>query len=215
MVRASLPPANNFTPPMSAPVVVNAVNAASTVPARASKRIASIPTTVPFTIVISNAEQAPFSFLDLRGDSKQSYRPLIVPVVRRYLVTGDYSIEGFESQVAIERKSLPDLYGSLGGKNLERRERLRREHERMQGMALWGGHVGLVVEASLQEAMESPPPHSGVHPSCVLGVAVSWPSRYSVPWHWAGSRRWAEVLTYKLLERAWRKLTTQSENMED
>jgi len=34
--------------------------------------------------------------------------------VKKKLDVGDYSIEGYEDRISIERKSLPDLFGTLG-----------------------------------------------------------------------------------------------------
>jgi len=48
----------------------------------------------------------------------------------KHLTTGDYSIEGCEHLVSVERKSHGDLCGSLGGG----RDRLEREFQRGMGM---------------------------------------------------------------------------------
>lgn len=47
-------------------------------------------------------------------------------VERGTLKTGDYSIKGFENKFAIERKSLSDLYGTLGGGNARFKKELER-----------------------------------------------------------------------------------------
>lgn len=50
--------------------------------------------------------------------------------ITKGLKTGDYSIEGYEACFAIERKSLPDLFGTLGkGHNI-----FKKELERAQSM---------------------------------------------------------------------------------
>jgi DNA excision repair protein ERCC-4 len=51
-----------------------------------------------------------------------------LPTVRRGLKTGDYSLQGLEDQFTVERKSLPDLIGSL----THDRERFFRELVRMK-----------------------------------------------------------------------------------
>ena len=169
------------------------------------------PITCQFTVLIDNQEGAPYTFTGLDAGSKRSYRPLIVPTKIVSLKTGDYSIEGFEDQIAIERKELSDLFGSLGGKGGVRRERLEREHERMRDMIVWGGFAALVIEGSLDQAMEDPPYWSRTSPESILGTMVSWQARYGVHWHWCGTRRWAEILTFRILERAWRKATEARE----
>ena len=52
-------------------------------------------------VVIDSREQMPLDF----GPE--------VPTVRRKLDAGDYSAAGFEHRLAVERKSLSDLLGSL------------------------------------------------------------------------------------------------------
>ena len=53
-----------------------------------------------YTVSIDTREQTPYEF-------KKSIVTTI-PI-------GDYSLEGFEGEIAIERKSLNDLFGTLGG----------------------------------------------------------------------------------------------------
>lgn len=51
-----------------------------------------------------------------------------VESVRKGLKTGDYSVEGYEDQICFERKSIPDLVGTLIGGH----ERFLREMDRMK-----------------------------------------------------------------------------------
>jgi ERCC4-type nuclease len=178
----------------------------------------------PFTILIDQQEKAPFPFTGITV----SGRPLIIPTRRVHLPTGDYSLAGvvevkgadkptnhdFRNSVVIERKSLSDLFGSLAGKDGERRARFKAEHERMQRIIAFGGFAHVVIEASRDEARNSPPEY-GAHPNAVLTTSVRWPRRYGVHWHWAGSRNEAEKLTFELLRDAWEQLTkTTTEGME-
>ena len=178
-------------------------------PARATTPPARQSTSVyanPFTVIVDTRESAPFGFSGLHTDSRHQYRPIVVPIRRVCLHTGDYSIVGFEKQVVVERKSLQDLFGSLAGKNGERRERFQREHERMQEIVMWGGFAHVVIEASRDDVRNNPPEY-GARPQAVLSTSVKWPRRYGVAWHWAGSRAEAERLTFELLSDAWRVLT--------
>lgn len=70
------------------------------------------------TIIEDSREQSPLSFAGFRG----------VDVVRQGLKTGDYSIQGYEDQICFERKSVPDLVGTLIGGH----ERFLREMDRMK-----------------------------------------------------------------------------------
>lgn len=61
--------------------------------------------------------------------------------IRKGMKVGDYSIEGFEDKIAIERKSLPDLAGSLG----KGHARFRKELERAKEL----DYFAIVVEGSI------------------------------------------------------------------
>jgi len=147
----------------------------------------------------------PYRFDSIVANSRYDYRPVDVQTCVRRLETGDYSILGLERLVVVERKSLSDVFGSLAGKNGERRERFKAEHERMQNMILWGGFAHVVIEASRDDARNNPPSHGACF-NQVLSTSISWPMTYGVHWHWAGSKSEAEKLTYELLEHAWRVL---------
>jgi ERCC4-type nuclease len=66
------------------------------------------------TIVVDSREQDPLAFS--------------FPTIIDGLSTGDYSIAGLEDDFAVERKSIPDLVGSL----TSGRERFMRELQRLQ-----------------------------------------------------------------------------------
>ena len=65
------------------------------------------------TIVVDTREQTPLSFS--------------FPSIIGTLPTADYSVSGLEEDFAVERKSLPDLFGSL----TSGRDRFRRELQRL------------------------------------------------------------------------------------
>ena len=74
------------------------------------------PFTNPFTVCIDTAEGQPWKFTNLKCDASRDHRPIVVPwkyqsLGRHPNSYGDYSIEGFEEKVAIERKS-PEDFGS-------------------------------------------------------------------------------------------------------
>lgn len=70
------------------------------------------------TIITDSREQKNLNFESFRG----------IETVRTGLKTGDYSIQGYESQICFERKSIEDLVGTLIGGH----ERFLREMERMR-----------------------------------------------------------------------------------
>jgi DNA excision repair protein ERCC-4 len=107
--------------------------------------------------IIDSREQAP---LDLE--------PLTT--ITATLTTGDYSVRGLEHVVAIERKSLADLVGCVGGD----RERFEREVQRLLAYP-----VRILVVESSWEAIESHEPafpqwRGKVTREAVLGSLMGW-----------------------------------------
>ena len=93
-------------------------------------------------------------------------------LVRDTLDVSDYSIRGFESCIGVERKSLSDLYGSLG----KNRERFKRELEILQ----FYDRRWLFVEASEHEALQWQE-YSLMHPNSIRHSLVSIEIRYGIP----------------------------------
>ncbi len=152
----------------------------------------------PFTIVVDSREQLPYTFTGMGGPAGES---LVVPTVVRGLPSGDYSIDGMEDRVAIERKSLEDLYGSVTWG----RERFEREIARLDALP---GFAAVVVEASWPEIVA---PHefrpgwtNQTEPRSVEGTIIAWSLRYSrVHWWPCGDRRGAECRTFSILRKFW------------
>jgi DNA excision repair protein ERCC-4 len=154
----------------------------------------------PFTVLIDGREKAPYRFDGIRADAGQQHRPIVVSTQWQHLVTGDYTISGLEDKVCVERKSLADLYSTLG----QHRDRFEREHERMLAIVEGGGSAVVVVEADWETAMHLPPARSQLPPKVVFRTAVSWQVRYRVPWLFMPDRRFAEIYTFRFLEKFWK-----------
>ena len=84
------------------------------------------------TIIIDWREQEPYSF--------------IVPTVCKKLDAGDYSVEGYENRIAVERKSLSDFIGTL----VRGRSRFYKELNKLK----YYDHSCVVVEASFRDILE-------------------------------------------------------------
>jgi DNA excision repair protein ERCC-4 len=179
------------------------------------KRVSDRPLPLPFTVLADDRERAAgWRFAGLRADSRNSYRPLVVPVQYTRLLTGDYTVEGLEELITIERKSLSDLFGSLSrNKNDDARERFKREHERMAVMSF----AVVIIEADWPTIMDHPPADSRLHPASVFGTAAAWQQTYGVHWEAMGSRDLAERRALYHLRRFWERHNRQqhSENGKD
>lgn len=146
------------------------------------------------TVVRDTREQTGYGFASLTCDQADGGGPLIVPVEVGTLRSGDYSLRGYEDQVAVERKSLPDLFGTLG----QGRERFERELERLAAFRF----AAVVVEATLPEVLLSPPRNSDLNPKTVVRSVLAWQQRVpNVHWWFAGPRPLAEALTFRVLDR--------------
>lgn len=118
--------------------------------------------------------------------------PYLYPGARRVtLPTGDYSIAGFESRVAIERKSFSDLVGCCGAG----RARFEKQFARLGSL----DYGALVIEATVSRIREG---HeiSRISPASILNTLFSWSTRYGVyVWH-AADREEGAAITYRLLQ---------------
>ncbi|HZU81278.1 MAG TPA: ERCC4 domain-containing protein [Polyangiaceae bacterium] len=135
----------------------------------------------PVVVVVDTREQEPYLF-----------DPARVAPVRRALAHGDYSLEGHEERVAIERKSLADFVSSV----INARERFERE---LRGLAAYD--LGcVVVEGSLEDVLEHRY-RSGAHPNAVFGAALSIIVDHGVPVYFCGDRQIACRFVQDLLLR--------------
>src|SRR5262249_50615392 len=123
----------------------------------------------PYTVVIDSDEKLPYTFLGIRSDARAGGRVLAVPLMRRGLRTGDYSLRGYESRVAVERKSPQDVYGTIG----RRRECFQRELARLNEMDF----AAVVVEADWETILCNPPEWSRLRPKVVYRSVLAWQQR--------------------------------------
>ena len=142
-------------------------------------------------VAIDTREQRPFAFRSITGERGKKLR---VVTCRSGLKTGDYSILGFEDVIAIERKSKADLYGTVG----RGRARFKRELDRLAAMEA----PAVVLECDLTSLLQ-PPPRSRVSPSSVLNSLIAWSIRHRIPVWPCPDRRFAEIVTYRLLQHFW------------
>ena len=137
------------------------------------------------TAIVDTREQLPLDLQPLRTETGT-------------LATGDYSIKGLEDVVSIERKSLPDLLGCMGGG----RERFERELQRMLGYPA----RCVVVEATWLDLLEGRW-QSSIRPASATGSVLGWIAG-GVPFLFAGDRSEAALAVSRMLfivaRRQWR-----------
>ena len=115
------------------------------------------------------------------------------------LPTGDYSVKGLESIIAIERKSLSDLLGCIG----QDRERFDREVMRLLAYPV----RAIVIEATWPE-VEAGQWRSRVTPAAAVGSLLGWIAA-GVPVIMAGDHgragRYVSRLLFTAARRRWRE----------
>ena len=142
----------------------------------------------PPTLVIDTREQEPYSF-----------DPARAAVVRCALPAGDYSVQGFEEAVAVERKTLEDLVSTvLRGR--------RRFHRELRLLSTYQAAC-VVVEAELADVLLGRY-RSDADPGAVLGSVVSIVVDFGVPVFFCSSRQAACRFTLEYLLRFARRVLT-------
>lgn len=131
--------------------------------------------------------------VDTREKTPYLFESLGAQMVRRKLDSGDYSAAGYESRIAIERKTKADAYGCLG----KQRARFKREIERLAGYE----YAAIVIECSFSDFLRNPPATSQMSPRAAVNSLLSWSVRYGVHVWFADERDLGEAMTLRLLEK--------------
>lgn len=160
----------------------------------------------PFTVLVDTREQSAFKFQNIKGDKSDAVKvgkekvipTLIVPVEHKGLKTGDYSIKGLEDRVSIERKSLEDFFHCVGSD----RDRFVRQLERLNQLE----RGVMMIEADWNRILQGAP-RSELLPKTVVRSVMAWQQDYfpNVHWWFLGTKRRAELFTFRLLDRFWKK----------
>ena len=180
----------------------------------------------PFIVAIDSAETQPFTFGGMLADADKEFceyevRHAWISLGRYPNSYGDYSIIGLEREVAVERKSLDDVWGTVLGWETDfqkenqlasRRERFESELANLSTLPA----ACVVVEADWGTALNDMP-EWGEKPAetnrkIFFRSIISFQQRFGVPWNFMGGRRMAEAFTFRWLERHWKKLPKERRN---
>jgi len=123
-----------------------------------------------------------------------------IPWVVCALPAGDYAALGYESEIAVERKSLADLFGSVTRDNA----RFQRELEKLAKYTF----AAVVIEGSQRDLMRGVR-YSQIPGGRVLSTCATLEAKHGVPFHFATDRAGATLWTFELLEAAWRRAEDQ------
>ena len=148
------------------------------------------------TAIIDTREQLPLDLAPLRS-------------VAGTLTTGDYSVQGLETIVAVERKNLADLLGCIG----QHRKRFDREIQRLIAYPV----RAIVIEATWAE-LEQGEWRSQITPSAAIGSVLGWMAA-GVPIIMAGDHtragRYVGRLLFTAARRRWREARALAVGMVD
>lgn len=135
-------------------------------------------------IIIDTREQRPYFFPEF------TTAPAALPA-------GDYSIQGWEKLIAVERKTLSDYIGSIS----QGRKRFMRELQKLQ--SYW--YACIVVEANMEDIFNNDY-RSKMNQNAVIGTTISIYLRYGIPTyfcsHRIGGRQFTERFLIKAAENA-------------
>lgn len=132
-------------------------------------------------IIIDTREQRPYDFEN---------------AIRGTLQSGDYSIEGYESQIAIERKSLEDFVNTILAD--KKSGRFTRELERLQSYRF----AAVVIEATWDD-IKNHKYNSRMHPNSVIRILLTMKEHFAPVLFLMGiDRPFARKKTEQLLRAA-------------
>ncbi len=128
-----------------------------------NQSISCIPV-IPKDLVIirDNNEQKPYEFSDITG----------LKYIDKSIDCGDYTIQGYEGEIVIERKGVNDFYSSI----THNRDRFDRMWDRCKNAKF----KGLLIEAKEDELYCPEMSWSGVNPNSVYGSIIGFEIKNNV-----------------------------------
>lgn len=143
-------------------------------------------------IIIDTREQTPWSF------------PPEVETMPGTLQAGDYSLQGFEKHIALERKSLPDFISCCGSE----RERFTAELQRLKAYSL----RAVIIEGNFQDVIQGNY-RSQIKPASIIGSVSSWYMKYKTGFFFTDTPAAAATLCLSLMQNYIRNLKEIVKNL--
>lgn len=145
------------------------------------------------TFLIDSREQLPFDFFAISERlSQTAKKPISLKSKIGTLTTGDYSIEGLENHICIERKAPDDLLGCIGNG----RERFERELKRMLSYP-----ARCIVVECPYSALEAGIFRSKISPSAITGSIIGW-MELGIPFFFASDALSAGIFATRFMTRS-------------
>ena len=135
-------------------------------------------------VIQDTRERTPWLFDEIAG---------VAEVRVQTMATGDYTLDGHEHIVCVERKSLADFAGSV----TRGHDRFYRELERMQAFPV----RAVIVECSVRRVANNKY-RSKLSPKALMAHAMTITFERQIPVLFAGSRYEAQVLAFTMFRHA-------------
>jgi len=119
-----------------------------------------------------------------------------------HFAAGDYSIEGFEDSVAVERKTIEDFVSTA----IRQRKRFYRELQRLEEYEA----ACVVVESDLRDVLTGRY-RSGAHPNAVLEIVIFIVVDFQIQVFFCSDRQVARRFVEEFLLRFHRKTSRRCE----
>jgi len=145
-----------------------------------------------FILVQDNQEKLP-----KHARHKGLFNPSLLYIITAHLKTGDYSIQGFEDVITIERKSISDLLGTLG----KGRIRFEKELNRMSEYK-W---KGLLIEG-LENDVYQPNDFSSMHPNSIYHSLAAIETKWGLSVYYAKDKKSARNWVLSRLTKLYKYL---------
>jgi ERCC4-type nuclease len=143
---------------------------------------------VRMKILIDTREQTPWYFDEFEVETEV-----------RGLKTGDYSVDGYEEKICVERKSVSDLVGTI----TRGRDRFQRELGRMQEMDF----AAVVIEADWAEVIRWCLTHTEMNPKSLNNSMLTFQMRFPrCHWVFRPTRYTAMKTTYQIFDLYLRRI---------
>jgi DNA excision repair protein ERCC-4 len=136
------------------------------------------------TVVIDSQEHKGYTF--------ERFTNWFSGTIRKRLAVGDYTLQGMEEEMAIERKTLPDLVNSI---IQDRKDFI----EKCEKLSIFRKKC-LVIEGSLS-SIKTPYEDSQAHPNAVLGSLIAAQERWEIPVYFLDDSILAEEFVASMLSK--------------
>jgi len=141
------------------------------------------------TVIVDTREQLPYTF--------EMYNNWIGSTLSKSLTTGDYSVLGFEKEIALERKTLNDIVGSL----MDGRSRFLREMERLSSfrskcLCIEATRTDIKSEYTFSRQVRA-------HPNGIAGALDAIAAKYGIYIHYGCDRSLSEEFCASWLSKTY------------